>query len=293
MEITTKLSSALAGLRPLEELLHGIIGTAFVSGYIPVSCILVAASGAGKSRTLIRFDTDDRDYIIRADDLTSSGLFDILVTDKENKLKYILIPDFNPVLSHKASVTSLLIANLLSVTQDGTVRIADGRQQKECKHNPMGILTSCTFDVFARHSRRWHELGITRRIVPLHYTYCLQTIRAAQKLIRDGRITNRIQSIVLDAYTPNRVGISQRHSLEIESLSERLALNLGQYVMLKKGIRTPQQGLALLPMAPHIVLAAVAKGNALRFKRRQVNQQDIDLATDFVAFTDMVNRRQL
>jgi hypothetical protein len=51
--------------------------------------------------------------------------------------------------------------------------------------------------------------------------------------------------------------------------------------------------MALLPMAPHIVLASVAKGNALRFKRRSVNGDDIALATEFVSFTDMVNRRQL
>ena len=292
MERSLKESSPLAGLAPLEELIHGIIGTAFVTGYTPVSCILVAPSGAGKSRTLIRFD-GDYDYIVRADDLTSSGLFDILAADKENKLKYILIPDFNPVLSHKASVTSLLVANLLSVTQDGTVRIADGRQNKECKHDPLGILTSCTFDIFARHSRKWHELGITRRILPVHYTYCLQTIRTAQRLIREGKITSLIPPLVLSAYKKTVVGISQTYSVELEVLSERLALNLGQYVALRKGVRTPQQGLAILPMAPHIVLAAIAKGNCVRFGRRQITKDDVTMATEFVSFTDMVTRRQL
>lgn len=290
MSTTLRLSSPLAGMQPVEELLHAVVGTAFVTGYIPVSCIVVAPSGAGKSRTLIRFDAD---YIVRADDLTSSGLFDILASDKENKIKYILVPDFNPVLSHKASVSQLLIANLLSVTQDGTVKIADGRQQKECKHSPVGVLTSCTFDIFARHSRKWHELGITRRIIPLHYSYSLQTIRTAQKLIRQGKITSKIPPLQISEYKPTLVTISKEHAIELETLSERLALNLGQYISLKRGQRTPQQGSALLPMAPHLILTALVKGNAVRFNRKVVRDCDIDVATEFVSFTDMVNRRQL
>lgn len=285
-----KVSAPLAGMKPIENVLHSIIGTAFVIGSIPVSCMLVAPSGGGKSRTLIGFDAD---YIFRADDLTSSGLFDILSGDPENRIKYILIPDFNPILSHKASVSQLLVANLLSVTQDGTVRIVDGRQKKEVKHAPVGILTAVTFDMYARYSRRWHELGIARRILPIHYVYSLPTIREAQYLIRHGRITSEIPPLKLYEYKQADIKIPKNIALEIESLSKQLSVNLGQVVRLVRGSREAVPGQALYPMAPQIVLTSVAKGSAIRFGRNYANQTDLAMCVEFVSFTDMVNRRQL
>lgn len=261
-----------------------------MQGSIPISAMVVAPSGAGKSRTLIRFDCP---YVFRADDLTSSGLVDVLANDKENKIKYLLIPDFNPILSHKASVSNLLMANLLSVTQDGTARIVDGRQNKEVRHNPVGILTAVTFEMFARSSRKWHELGIVRRIIPLHYTYSLQTIHEAQTLIRKGKITSNIEPLSLSNYKQTNVSIPTEHASQLETFSMQLASNLGQRIRLQHGEREPQLGTAILPMAPHIVLSSVARGNAVRYGRKEVNSTDVRLALDFVSFTDMINRRQL
>lgn len=285
-----KVSAPLAGVQPIENILCAIVGTAFADDSVPISCMIVAPSGAGKSRTIIRFDTP---YIMRCDDLTSSGLMDILTRDAENKIKFLLIPDFNPILSHKASVSNLLLANLLSVTQDGTARIVDGRGNKEVKHKPVGIITAVTFDMFARYSRKWHELGITRRILPIHYTYSLRTIQLAQQLIREGKINGNNQAISMRDYKHTKVMLETSLAMEIQSLSDRLALNLGQFIRMNRGNRTPTQGDSLLPMAPHVVLHSIARGNAIRFNRHYVNRADVDLVTEFVSFTDMVNRRQL
>lgn len=285
-----RLSTSLAGVEPIEDILSAIVGTGFVDGSIPISCMVIAPSGAGKSRTIIRFDAP---YIMRCDDLTSSGLTDLLASDKDNKLKFLLIPDFNPILSHKTSVSSLLIANLLSVTQDGTVRIADGRQNKEVKHNPVGIITAMTFEMFARYSRKFMELGITRRILPLHYTYSWQTIKDAQTLIRQGKITNYIPPMAMSSYAHSRVNIDKDAALEIESLSTRLAFNLGQYIRSHRGIQKAEQGTAILPMSPQIVLSTVARGNAIRYNRASITEDDIDFLNEFISFTDMINRRQL
>jgi hypothetical protein len=285
-----RVSAPLAGVQPIEDLLGAIVGTAFAEDSIPISCMIVAPSGAGKSRTIIRFDAP---YIMRCDDLTSSGLMDILTRDSKSEIKFLLIPDFNPILSHKASVSNLLLANLLSVTQDGTARIVDGRGNKEVKHKPVGIITAVTFDMFARYSRKWHELGITRRILPIHYTYSLRTIQQAQTLIREGKINGNNQPMSMSEYRQLKVVIEQNLANDIQILSERLAMNLGQFIKLNRGVRTPQYGEALLPMAPHVVLNSIARGNAVRFGRRRLEQADVDLATEFVSFTDMVNRRQL
>jgi hypothetical protein len=285
-----RISAPLAGVQPIEDIINAIVGTAFVDDSIPISCMVVAPSGAGKSRTIIRFDAP---YILRCDDLTSSGLTDMLTRDSDNKIKFLLIPDFNPILSHKASVSNLLLANLLSVTQDGTARIMDGRGNKEVKHNPIGIITAVTFDMFARYSRKWHELGITRRILPIHFTYSLRTVQQAQLLIREGRINSNNKPMEMRNYKQAAIKLDEKLSMDIQLLSDRLALNLGQYIRLYKGVRQPVQGEALLPMAPHVVLHSMARGNAMRFGRNHINTSDVELCTDFVSFTDMVNRRQL
>lgn len=290
------MNESLAGMKPLEEVVRTIIATAYVEGSIPISAMFVSQSGAGKSKTILRFRAES---VLQCDDLTSSGLFDILQGDKDNKIKFILIPDFNPVLSHKSSVSGLLVANLLSVTQDGTARIADGRSQKEVKHDPVGVITAVTNDMFSRYSRKWAELGITRRIIPLHYTYSLATITQAQSLIRQGKIAmGQLPVLPLPKMKRTKVGIPVKAGYELMTMSTVLAMNLGQYISVhgsRSGPRgmTPRQGPALLPMSPHLVLSAVAKSSAILNSRKAVNTTDIKAAMNFCAFTNMIEKRNL
>lgn len=296
MQTATEMQ--LVGTRPIEEIIHTATLTPFVHNSIPVSIILISESGAGKSKTVLRFQGE---HIMRVDDLTSKGLFDILRADPQNKIRFLLIPDFNPVLSHKASVSNLLIANLLTVSSEGLVNISDGRDAKELKHAPCGIITAVTTQMFLRSQRKWSELGITRRFLPVHYGYSTRTIMQAQDEIRQQHVTSQLlKNIHISpngAANSGAVTIPPEIGLKIEAMSQLLANNLGQYSSFewegKTKARVIKQGTPIYPMSPHITLQTLAKANALRQHRTEANASDLDFLAGVIDFTNMQKRVEL
>src|SRR5579859_6826455 len=107
------MKNNLIGTQLVEEIILTAIHTGHIEGAIPVSLMLVGPSGAGKSKMLLKFSGN---MLHRSDDITSSGLQDIVKEDeKEQAITHIVLPDFNAPLSHKASTSTLLVANLLTM----------------------------------------------------------------------------------------------------------------------------------------------------------------------------------
>ncbi|MGH9967370.1 MAG: hypothetical protein ACREBG_06000 [Pyrinomonadaceae bacterium] len=265
--------------------------TAAVRDEIPVSFILVGPSGAAKSKLLKVYQSP---CIHISDSITSAGLWDIVQKDEKNEKKFLLIPDINPTLSRRSSTTQATIGNLLSLTADGTVRIDDGRGEKVCKHNPMGLLTACTPEIYHKHARQWFALGLRRRIIPLFYTYSEITESALQKLVRDGRIhaaflKPRTISFLTGQARPS---IDQSLPLELEAKSEKLATNLGKLEFVEKKIRKWQIK-DVVPISPHVTIRTLAMAHALRRKSAKVEKQELDFITQFIGFTDPEMPRQI
>lgn len=288
--------SSLVGLERVEEIVHTAMLTPFVIGHTPVSLIVVSESGAGKSKTLLRFEAA---HVLRCDDLTSKGLFDIMARDQSNKVRYIQIPDFNPVLSHRASVTNLLIANLLTLSSEGIVRMSDGRNEKELPHDTCGIITACTYDMFARNQRKWNLLGITRRFLPVHYQYSTETIMKAQRGIRNSEVNSYLlKPCKVDTPKhPINISYNQDQGIWIEALSNTLASHLAQFHTIKtiEGKREPfvAQGRPIYPMSPHLTLQALAKAHAIRRGDNQLHDDDLKFLDSVLEFTNMAKQVQL
>lgn len=283
----------LIGLEPIEDIIKAaIIGGNFRENH-PLSLMLVAPSGAGKSRTLLRVQSPS---VYRCEDLTSAGLFDILKNDVQNKIRHILLPDFNPVLSHKASVTNLLLAQLLGVLSDGVMRLADGRQTKELKHDPIGLLTACTPELFAASHRRWRQLGLLRRILCVHYTYKTITVERAQTAIEKGKIKKGpLPPLPIPKNGTHAAPAILEHSAStLKAYSVALSAMLSKYYKWEQDNnepraykRTVHQGEPLLPMSPHVILRAMAQGYAAANKHATVEHEDLDFVARFIDFTDI------
>jgi hypothetical protein len=289
----SKAPTHLVGLEPVLEIIHVALLTPFVTNATPISIMLIAPSGGGKTATLKRFRAE---YIHITNDLTSSGLWTILRDDKEEKISHISLEDFNPVLSHKSSVSSLTIASLLSVMADGMMRVDDGRETKELKHKPVGVITGVTPDMFQSNLEKWHGLGMIRRFLPVHFTYTQQTISLAQKDIRQGRVTSKaLPHVVLQKPPTNSSPIITTEAAnQIEMMSVFLGQNLGVGSILKKGNqnewkRDYVQGTPVLPMAPHIILRTMAQARALKERRMKVDDSDITFLRGLVDFTNPIN----
>ncbi len=296
-QVKTAPTQSLIGLEPVIEIVNVALLTSFIENAIPISVMLVAQSGAGKTQTLKRFDAP---FIHKTNDVTSSGLWALLKSDKDEKLSHICLEDFNPVLSHKSSVSSLTIASLLSVMADGMMRLDDGREVKELKHRPLGIITGVTPEMFQTHLEKWQGLGFVRRFLPIHYAYNPNTISAAQKAVKSGKINGKSLPPIKLIEPKQKVNpiIPDNFATEIEMQSVYLGNHLGVNVMIQKEQGQPWKrtfvgGVPVLPMAPHIILRTMAQARALKNGRGKVDESDIIFIRSLVGFANPMMPVQL
>lgn len=277
-------------LEPIAEIIETCICSAFIDGTTPISSILVGPSGSAKSKILKRYADS---FIHQSDSVSSQGLWEMVQRDQKSALRFIIIPDFNPTLSRKPSTSASTVSNLLTLTNDGTVRIDDGRQTKEGKHDPMGILTACTPEVYEKNAKHWFALGLRRRIIPIFYTYTTETENKLQQLVRKGRI----QSAMLPPKKMNLIKkviprMSNDFAIEIERLSNQLAINLGKLAFHDGKIKrwTVRD---VVPVSPHITIRTLATAHAIRRGSKRVQNPDIKFVTTFVDFTDPESPRKI
>lgn len=290
------VKESLIGTEQLSEILETVIFTAYLKNAIPISVILVGPSGAGKSKLVLQYQNSIGCHITT--DVTSMGLQEIMARDKEGKINFIIIPDFNIVLSHRQSTLQLTIGNLLSMTSEGSIRIDDGRLDKETKHGPIGVISAMTSEMYAGIGRKWVSLGFSRRFLPINYDYSLHTREAIQNHISLG-LVSMLQLVEKKIHAPSKdseVAISTEHSERIKYFSSELAGNLGWIPVRPRfppagsdGKFTPRPKAVFsgrqMEFSPHLVLRTLARAHALRQGRKEVSEDDIIFCMKVIAFT--------
>lgn len=283
------MKNNLIGTQAIEEIIETAIHTGHVAETIPVSLMLVGPSGAGKSKMLLKFSGE---MLHRSDDITSSGLQDIVKGDeKDQAITHIVLPDFNAPLSHKASTSTLLVANLLTMMSDGTARIDDGRETKVLTHNPIGILTAVTPEMYSKNEFKWKVLGFQRRFLPIFYDYAQTTIMRVQSSIAKGKVTSRPLSLrhIVFKGPKKAVYLNANESNQLKELSTALAQHLAIHGRVKKDedrkvTHEIVPGKPLLPYSPHLLLQSIARGNALKHGRVRVTKSDILFCAELLEF---------
>jgi hypothetical protein len=299
---TAILSETMIGTEPLSEILETILHSAHLTQAIPLSAMLIGPSGAGKSKLVMQYQSTSGCHLTT--DVTSMGLQEILATDKDEKISFIILPDFNLVLSHRQSTLQLTIGNLLSMTSEGTIRIDDGRAVKETKHGPIGIISAMTREMYATIGKKWIALGFSRRFLPINYDYGLHTREKVQSSIASGK-TTMLHLPERKISIPKQrapVAIADEDSARIIAFSSELAHNIGWIPMRTGGkTRTPTNNQPRQPtdynkpkaiftgkqmeFSPHIVLRTLARAHALRNGRDVVNESDMEFIMKVIAFT--------
>jgi hypothetical protein len=285
--------SKMIAMEALQEIVETVTYTAPIEGTIPISVMLVGPPGTGKSKAIMQYNCAS---LHATNDITSSGLSELLTDDREGLIRHIVIPDFNVVVSHKTSTSTLTIANLLSIMSEGTMRVDDGRRVKEMKHAPIGIITAMTREVFEMHARKFTQLGIGRRFVSIFFDYSIITRQKIQQEISDGEIT--LQQLIprtvelprLDRW-PIRIRIAPREASTIRELSKYMADNLSYQPKWTKSnegawVIKPFHGTVPVEFTPHMILRTMAQGHALLSKRIEVHREDTDFLMNFIMFTN-------
>lgn len=283
-------ANGLYYIEPIQEVIETVIYTGCLRDENPVSIIIVGPSGVAKSMMLARYQSD---ALRHTDSISSQGLFDISVHDPKQQIRFLLMPDMNPTLSRKPATVQSTIANLLSFTSDGTVRIDDGRGNKECKHSPVGLITAATDDIYSRQAKKWFALGLRRRIIPIFFKYTQETTRNLQKLVREDKIHSTAPApIKVKLEQKARPVISKQIQENIEMLSLRFSMLLGKLYMHDKEVKKWYVR-EVVPIAPQITLANMARAHALRVKRATVTDDDLQFLYRFMDFCDPEHPKEI
>lgn len=291
---SAKHNESMISTEQLSEILETAIFSACIEGALPVSMMLVGPSGVGKSKLVMQYQNSIGCHVTT--DVTSMGLQEIMAKDTKESIRFIVIPDFNIVLSHRRSTLQLTIGNLLSMTSEGMIRIDDGRAVKETKHRPIGIISAMTREMYAGIGKTWTALGFNRRFIPINYDYSLLTREKIQISIANGLTTLlQLMEKKIDISKVEFVSISEVHSSRLEKFSQELAHNIGWMPLRQKyshgrngdeqfrprAIFTGKQ----LEFTPHLVLRTLARAHALRDGRKEVTEDDVTFCMKVIAFT--------
>jgi hypothetical protein len=288
----------MIGTEFLAEIVETAIHSAYLKNSIPISMILIGQSGAGKSKLVMQYRECPGCHI--TSDITSMGLQTLMRQDHKGELRTIIIPDFNVILSHKTSTLNLTVANLLSVTSEGIIRIDDGREQKETKHVPINIITAMTRDLYLSVARRWQILGFSRRVLPIFYEYSLETKRRVQVSIMEAKTT--LQQLIPKSLAVEpalyEININGTYSEDIRQFSEVLAENIGWMPFKRVHHKSKDPNAPQVPakenkyyigkqleFSPHLVLRSMAAAHALKDGRKEINDDDFQFLTKLLKFT--------
>jgi hypothetical protein len=287
---------SMVSMEQLSEIIETALFSSQLIGNLPVSIMLIGPSGAGKSKAIMQYKTSDGCHITT--DVTSMGLQELMAKDKEEEIRFIIIPDFNLVLSHRAATLQLTIANLLSLTSEGLIRIDDGRETKETKHKSIGIISAMTREMYAATGKKWSALGFNRRFLPINYDYSLITRQRIQQAISIGLVSllQLPDRKIKNGGGQYSIEISKDKSDQLVDFSNQLAINIGYIPVRSRGNQHTAHGDEApkpksyfigkqMEFTPHIVLRTLARAHALRDDRREVNEDDILFCMKVIQFT--------
>lgn len=283
-------ANGLFHVEAVTEVIETVLYTSCIRDENPVSIIIVGPSGVSKSMMLARYQSD---ALRHTDSISSQGLYDISIRDQKNEIKFLLMPDMNPTLSRKPATVQSTIANLLSFTADGTVRIDDGRTAKECKHAPVGLVTAATDDIYNRQAKKWFALGLRRRIIPIFFKYTMETTRKLQALVREDKIhSTPPPPLKIKLSQKARPGISREMNAMIEGLSLRFSMLLGKLYSHERDVKKWYVR-DVVPVSPQITLGNLCRAHALKNNRAMASNEDYNFLCRFLDFCDPEHPKEI
>lgn len=249
-----------------------------------ISATLIAPSDAGKSELLLRNQPAGARVI---NDFTFGSLVPIVADPKPPK--WIVVPDLNQAMSHKPAVANLTMAFLLpllgeGVTEipglDGHAKVRTALRRAKGRGITIGLLTAMTPEMFFSKRGKWKETGLLRRLIPIYYSYSVESQVEIQTLIRKGedRLTYTHGSIRSRGKAID-VTIPERLERPIERLSEQVS---DQLSFRSKGGRTVQA--IEFPFSIHKTLRTYVRACALQDSRSACTEADFAATEDFARF---------
>jgi len=241
--------------------LEKILATTFATGWIkneqPLSLLIIAKVGFGKSALVARFALNDG--IFYTNDSTVYSLHKLHGEDlKTGKIKHIVIPDLLNALNKQKEQAGAFITFMNSLIEEGISRV-ESRDSHFSINYPVrvGLVTCIAAQDYIKRRDQWSAVGFLSRLLPIRFRYSKSTIEAI------------LDSIVLRQYhgdRPTRLNFSK--FMEID-----LPVKIGNDIkQIAKVTKDPEDELAGRRLKQ---LQVFSMGLAMLAGRDQVNRDDL------------------
>jgi hypothetical protein len=251
----------------LSEVIRIAYQSVYVKGECPLSLLFIAETDHGKSHLILSYIPEvEHMNIEKLTDASAMGIYKA-VRDKTGPVT-LVIPDFHSIVSHKASVTEGTINALMSLLQDGVMKIGVGPGEAiELKGKRANLITAMTPGILAGKAGKWRKLGFLRRMLPVCYSYSEDTALLIHNSIRTGEYHHELKTFRLTVTTPQVVIIKSPIDSDIQKLSILVSQYLGN------------RGFTV-----HKFFRVYCQARALLFGRNIVNEEDMNSLTEFARF---------
>ncbi|MEM5867222.1 MAG: hypothetical protein QXG39_04815 [Candidatus Aenigmatarchaeota archaeon] len=152
----------------ITEILKRVVASGFVKNAYPLSAILIAPVGAGKTTQLKKIAFNKN--ILALSDVTPYGLSKLLPEIKARDVRHLIIFDLVEPFSRSRTIVNNLIGFLNSLIEEGIFRIQTAFIEIK-EPIKLGLITSTTEKEFLDKRRGWLGIGFISRMLPISFSY--------------------------------------------------------------------------------------------------------------------------
>jgi hypothetical protein len=252
------MAESLLQLQAIADFVNLLLWTGQLPDERPVSAIIVAPAGAGKTTMLERMACEQAEFM---GDLTARSLRACVQSDK---VTHILLGDMLAMFGHRASTVKLTMQLVSQLT--GEKLQHDPWTGEAIKPKQIGLITAIPPPDFLKQKAHIGAGGFASRFLVVKYTYKPSTIAAIHRFIsRNGYTAKQV----------NGFGVIDGGKFEVK-IPDNLADKIKDFGLTMKA--DP------LGFRMHRHLRALVKAAARRCKRNYANESDLELIQSYCEF---------
>ncbi len=247
------------GLLPIAYSLELAIYSAYVEPYDPLSLLLIAPVGSGKTELLKAYSANKG--LTLYNDFTAYGLLSLLGQIQVGMIRHVMVADLVRLTARGNPVWHQILLTLNALIEEGVQNI-DTFHIRFHSPTPVkaGVIAALTTGEWKARRRQWIRLGFLSRAVPVSYHLAPEDIQRGEEAIYKAE----------QAFKPVKLNFPEKPiAVQVpEKLREALK-RLGRVIAAVNRDETRFRS------QRHIL--AMAKASALRNSRTEVAEEDLSL----------------
>lgn len=152
----------------IVEILHRIVATGYITNGYPLSCIIIAPVGAGKTMAVKKIIYNNR--LMGFSDFTPYGFAKCLTEIRARNIKHLVIFDLIEPLARNQSIASATLGFLNSLIEDSIFRISTGFIDIK-EPIQMGLITTIPKPELSDGRRKLIRMGFLSRLLPISFDF--------------------------------------------------------------------------------------------------------------------------